>query len=240
VICSFCCASRPRGLARRWSSVTALLRRDAKGGFLVKWRGREASTRTVLLATGLVDENPVIEGLPSGIYSGAVRYCPICDGFEAMDRRIGVIGNAEQAAGKALFLRTYSTEVTMFELNRGAVPEETRQQLKDAGVAQAGGVTRVECTENGVIVTVEHGARIDLDVLYPALGCEVRSELATALGADCTEEGNLKVDIHQQTSVASLYAAGDVVSDLHQLAVATGHAAIATTAIHHRLSRNPR
>jgi len=76
--------------------------------------------------------------------------------------------------------------------------------------------------------------------LYPALGCTVRSELAISLGAACDSTGNLRVDAHQQTTVDFLYAAGDVVTDLHQLSVATGHAAIAATDIHNRLPGNPR
>ena len=66
------------------------------------------------------------------------------------------------------------------------------------------------------------------------------SELASVLGASCTETGNLVVDDHQRTTVRGLYAAGDVVSDLHQLSVAFGHAALAATAIHNELPFNPR
>jgi thioredoxin reductase (NADPH) len=216
------------------------LQRSAQDGFVAQWSGREVYARTVLLATGLVDERPDIEGLESSVYSEAVRYCPICDGFEAMDRRIGVFGSTEEAGRKAQFLRTYSRDVMMFEISREPISAATRHMLKEAGIAQAGRPVSLECTENTVTVTVDGSARIELDVLYPALGCEVRSELATALGAECTEQGNLKVNAHQQTTVKRLYAAGDVVSDLHQLAVATGHAAIAATDIHNRLNRNPR
>jgi thioredoxin reductase (NADPH) len=66
----------------------------------------------------------------------------------------------------------------------------------------------------------------------------VRADLARALGADCNDVGCLKVDEHQRTTVEGLYAAGDVVSDLHQIAVATGHAAIAATHIHKQLPPN--
>jgi thioredoxin reductase (NADPH) len=218
--------------------VTAI-EQAAQGGFVARWNGAEVRARTVLLATGLVDEAPRIEGIDLGVYGGAVRFCPICDGFEAMDRRIGVFGRADEGCKKALFLRTYSRDVTLFEAVQEASPQ-TRESLSEAGIRRAGKPVRFECDESAVRVTVEHGACIDLDVLYPALGCQVRSELGTAVGADCTEQGNLKVDTHQQTTVDCLYAAGDVVSDLHQLAVATGHAAIAATAIHHRLSRNLR
>jgi thioredoxin reductase (NADPH) len=66
-----------------------------------------------------------------------------------------------------------------------------------------------------------------VDAIYPALGCDVRSDLAAGLGASSTENGNLGVDEHQRTKIDGLYAAGDVVTDLHQLSVAFGHAAIA-------------
>jgi thioredoxin reductase (NADPH) len=66
----------------------------------------------------------------------------------------------------------------------------------------------------------------------------VRSDLARNLGARCDDIGLLRVDDKQKTSIDGLYAAGDVVSDLHQISVATGHAAIAATDIHNSLDRN--
>ena len=77
--------------------VTTLQRRP-QGGFRAQWNGKDIAARTVLLATGLVDESPKVEGLGSAVYDGAVRFCPICDGFEAMDRRIGVLGSADLGA----------------------------------------------------------------------------------------------------------------------------------------------
>ncbi len=90
-------------------------------------------------------------------------------------------------------------------------------------------------------VTVSAGdTEYDLEVLYPALGCVVNSGLAVDLGVKCENEGTLKVDSYQRTAVPGLYAAGDVVSDLHQLNVATAHAAVAATRIHSSLKRNPK
>jgi thioredoxin reductase (NADPH) len=157
-----------------------------------------------------------------------------------MDRRIGVFGTAKEAGRKALFLRTYSRDIVMFETAGGRGALQMQRMLSDAGVEQAGKPIAVEYADNAIAVTVERGRRFVVDVLYPAFGCEVRSELAVGLGAGCTDVGTLKVDEHQQTTVDCLYAAGDVVSDLHQLTVATGHAAIAATSIHNRLRRNPR
>jgi thioredoxin reductase (NADPH) len=216
--------------------VTALVR-DEDGNFIANCGGAETRARFVLLATGLVDEAPQIEGLTDGVYSGAIRFCPVCDGFEAMDRRIGVVGQTDAAGKKALFLRTYSREVLLFATDKeqqGAA----LANLRKAGIIIAGRPVRVIRDDDKVTVIVAQGERHDVNVLYPALGCNVRSELATRLGARCSDQGNLHVDDHQQTTAPGLYAAGDVVSDLHQLSVASGHAAIAATAIHNNLPCN--
>ena len=162
---------------------------------------------------------------------------PICDGFEAMDRRIGVIGSLDAAGGKALFLRTYSPGVMVFE----TVVEsfgDIRPALKKAGVHSVSRPVRVACNGSTVSVTTQDGTAHEVDTLYPARGCTVRSDLAAALGASANETGNLLVDQVQQTTVEGLYAAGDVASDLHQINVATAHAAIAATNIHNKLARH--
>ncbi len=198
----------------------------------------DVRAKRVILATGLVDRGLPIPGLKEAIDRGWVRYCPICDGFEASDLRIGVVGSAEDAAPKALFLRTYSKNVTLLTLDDSAGAELSRD-LRDAGVrfprARVMGFTR---QDEQMVAAMSDGSRENFDVIYPVLGCEVRSELGTRLGARHNEIGCLEVDAHQQTSVMGLYAVGDVVSDLHQIAVGTGHAAVAATHIHNSLPRN--
>ena len=73
------------------------------------------------------------------------------------------------------------------------------------------------------------------DLVYSALGTSPNGELAQALGARTGDDGCLVVDGHQATSVPRLYAAGDVVRGLNQIAVAGAEAAIAATAIHNAL-----
>jgi thioredoxin reductase (NADPH) len=93
------------------------------------------------------------------------------------------------------------------------------------------------CTELGAIVgvTTRSGKTYRFDTLYSALGCDVRSELAKAVGAACDGIGQILVDDKLRTSIPHVYAVGDVANDLNQIAVATGHAAIAATCIHNSL-----
>lgn len=210
--------------------------RGADGSFVATCDGKEIEARYLLLATGLVDEAPYVEGCDPEI--DPVRFCPICDGYEAMDRRIGVMGSIGDAGKKALFLRTYSPDVTLFTED-GRRDDPRRKELCEAGVKLASVPASIERLASSKIKMIaQDGTCFELDVLYPALGCTVRSELAVALGAACNDVGALTVNSHQQTSVKGLYAAGDVVSDLHQLSVATGHAAVAATDIHNQLKSN--
>lgn len=218
--------------------VTSL--RQEGDTFVASSSGSDVNARFILLATGLVDHCPPIEGQPADCPSEVIRFCPICDGYEAIDRRVGVLGDIKAGGKKALFLRTYTKDVSLF-LTSETEDVEWQEKLTKANVRMVRELQQVrQGTEKTVTVATQRGAIHEMDALYPALGCNVRSDLATALGAASTENGNLEVDDHQRTTVQGLYAAGDVVTDLHQLSVAFGHAAIAATDIHNRLPPNPR
>lgn len=217
--------------------VTSLRRENAT--FVASCRDVEIKAKFVLLATGLVDHCPPVDGAPADCPSDLIRFCPICDGYEAIDRRVGVMGDLPSAGKKALFLRTYTKDVSVFVSGDSKGTDDTRQTLEEAELAVFDAPKKITLDAVGqIVIETESGSVHELDAIYPALGCTVRSELAASLGASCTDIGNLVVDDHQRTTVHGLYAAGDVVTDLHQLSVAFGHAAIAATDIHNRLPRN--
>jgi thioredoxin reductase (NADPH) len=231
-------AERYGALLQR-GTVEDLRRENSR--FAARVDGKSLQAARILLATGIVDEAPELPGLKDAIYSGTLRFCPICDGYEAMDKRIGVLGRAQSALKKAQFLRTYSRNVVLLPTDApDKIGAQEMETLREAGIILAGQVHDVERTDKAIAAILSNGERVEVDVLYPALGCEVRSQLATALGARENEIGNVFVDDKQRTSVEGLYAAGDVVTDLHQISVATGHAAVAATAIHNSLPHNYR
>jgi thioredoxin reductase (NADPH) len=210
------------------STVTSLTR--TRTGFRVDRDDGVIEARYVLLASGIVDKHPAMDGLDRAVADGLVRYCPVCDGYEATDKKIAVFGSGADAASKAKFLRGFSAAVAWLRPS-----DELRANLEaDAGIEVIDGVSGLK-RSGDEIHAIANGQIHRFDIVYPALGCEVRSTIATKLGAATAESGCLKVDEHQRTTVEGLYAAGDVVSDLHQISVATGHAAIAATHIHKSL-----
>ncbi len=193
----------------------------------------------VLLATGVMENKPPVPHLADAVKSGMIRTCPICDGFESGGKRIAVLGKAEHAAAEALYLRTYSDQIVLLLLatERAPLLEKTRIALQVAGIEirhVAIGSVAVE-VDGVTALTVEDGHVHRFDVVYSAFGTTSQTQLLTALGARVDETQRLYVDEHQETSVAGLFAAGDVVRGLNQISVAEGEAAIAATAIHNRL-----
>jgi thioredoxin reductase (NADPH) len=212
----------------------------AADGFVASSEGEQLSARKVLLATGIVDESPEMPGLRDAIYDGALRFCPICDAYEVIDQRVGVLGRSDNASKKALFMRTYSRQVTLLATDDPkSMPDDIRNELQQAGVIVSEDQV-VDVERNGELIEalLRNGTRCEFDVIYPIMGCEVRSGLAQALGARTNEIGCVHVDECQSTTVPGLFAAGDVVSDLHQISVGIGHAAIAATKIHNSLPYN--
>jgi thioredoxin reductase (NADPH) len=198
--------------------------------------------RKAVLASGIVDEAPALPGLPALVRRGRVRFCPICDAFEATGRSIGVLGPRSHAAQKALFMRTFARDVVLLGLDgRETLASEQWAALARAGVrCPPAAVTDVSAgaDDETIRIALVDGSVVEVDVLYPAMGAQVRSGLARTLGARHNAAGCLTVDHQQRTSVPNLYAIGDVTLELHQLSVAVGHAAIAATDIHRALPDN--
>jgi thioredoxin reductase (NADPH) len=190
----------------------------------------------VLLATGVLDIEPKLPNLLEAVRRRYVRHCPICDAYEVIDQNVGIIGYSERALQEAQFLRGYTPHLTLLTLGE-RLSGEQHDTARSAGIRVVEEpVIEVEVQGPRIAaIRTEGGREYRFDTVYSALGAWVRSELALALGAEHTEDGELLCDDHQRTSVPGLYAAGDVVHALNQIAVAMGQAAIATTDIHNAL-----
>lgn len=213
------------------------------GRFHVGFAGGAVRAEKVLLATGVHNLRPAMPGgaHDAALARGLIRYCPVCDGFEVTDRRVAVLGAGDHGVREAEFLRSFSADVTLV-LPHGAhdVTPAHNGRLAASGIGRANGPVQAITMEDHCIALALAGGVLRFDTLYVALGTEVRAELARSAGAETAADGGVLVDQHQMTSVEGLYAAGDVVKGLDQIAVAMGQAAIAATAMRNAIcARRP-
>ncbi len=224
------------GAVREAAKVTGL--RPIEGGFAAQVGEREVRARSVLLATGVVNHRPPMpEDLHDiALAQGQIRYCPVCDGYEVTDRRVAVYGTGMHGAREALFVRSFTKDVTLIAPETHDLPADQIEQLEAAGVARVEGPASDWGVENDKLVLSVPGGRLQFDSLYPALGSHIRSELAIEAGARADDSGCLEIDDHQHTSLPGLFAAGDVAKGLDQISHAMGEAGVAATTIRNMLN----
>jgi len=207
--------------------------------FLVEARNERFAARAVILATGAVDRVPEMKDVLDHVRRGTIRQCPICDAYEVIDRRIVVLGSGRHAVEEALFVRGYSPDVTIaFPSGQPGPDPDESAALRRAGVAVlADAVQGVSCDEGEVRLDLGAGRVVRFDVAYSGMGIAPQTQLVADLGPQLSSDGRLETDAHMQTTVPGLYAAGDVVTGLNQIAVAMAQAEIAATAVHNAARR---
>ena len=224
--------------------VTKLGRDEQTGMFTATWGSGEATARMVLLATGVSNRRPPMDEELHGdaLSRGLVRYCPICDGYEVTDKKVGVIGSDSHGVAEALFLRSYTADVTLIAPDKALrLKPEDNQKLKEAGIDCVDGPAQAVAIARDCITVDTAQGHYTFDSIYPALGSDTHTQLAEMVGAKLASDGCILCDDHQRTSVPGLYAAGDVVHGLDQIGHAMGEGGVAATSIRNDLcSKEPR
>ncbi|MDN3563307.1 NAD(P)/FAD-dependent oxidoreductase [Paeniroseomonas aquatica] len=206
--------------------------------FLARGEGLALKARTLLLATGTENRRPNVNPAThrAALDRGLLRYCPVCDGFEATGQAIGVIGGNARGVAEAMFLRTYSDDITLLATEKIEIDEDDRALLGGAGIRiEERSLEGLDFGEHRVTARLQDGTELGFDTVYPALGSDSNDALAQALGLQMGDGCCIAVDQKQRTSHAGIYAAGDIVYALDQISIAMGHAAIAATALHNDL-----
>lgn len=204
-----------------------------RGSFTVRTKdGRRLEGRRVLLATGVIDVLPGIDGLPE-LFGRSVHHCPHCDGFEYAGKAIGVYGQAKPGIEAALAMLAWSDDVVLFTDGRPLAPDE-RAGLEDVGVAiREERVERLEGHDGRLErIVLAAGPAVARDALFLVAGQRQQSDLTKQLGCELNADGIIETDAHEVTRVPGVYAAGDASKGEQLVVVAAAEGAIAATKIH--------
>lgn len=203
--------------------------------------GLELHARAVVLATGVEDRWVEFPGYEEFV-GRTLHWCIVCDGYEMRDQRVVVVGNDDETADTAIQLLRFTDRVTLLT-NAGSLGlgDETVERLDAHGIRLVVGRiagARARPKEKGCFAALrlDGGDQIDLDHLFSHQGADPNTELARALGVELTSAGYVKVDLEARTSVAGVYAAGDVTRLFsHQIVTAAHEGAAAAMALSHDL-----
>jgi thioredoxin reductase len=199
-------------------------------------RGADVA-RTVLLATGMLDEVPDLPGFAE-VWGTSAHTCPYCDGFEHRDERIAVLAGGARGEHLALLLRQWSDDVVLLANGPHKLADDELARVQARGVRIIETPVAALDSENGRLqhVRLEDGQALGRDALFFYAGWQLRNELARALGCELRDDGSIAVGSDQATSVGCVYAAGNCADPRALVATAAGAGVAAAVAINARLS----
>ena len=173
--------------------------------------GRREPFRRILLACGIGDELPPIQGL-APLWGTSVFHCPYCHGWEQRDRRLVVLGGDARAVAQALHLANLSKETVLCTNGGPAFDRDALERLGSAGVEVRTEPIRGLRTEDGRLrsVELEDGTSVPADAAFVGPAARPNNGLAEALGCELLETGTVRVNPLGGTTVPGVYAAGDL------------------------------
>lgn len=193
-------------------------------------------SRKVLLATGLIDQWPKLNGAEP-FYGSSIHHCPYCDGYESKNKPLAAYGVGRKGIGLSLSLKTWSSDVMLFTNGTNKLTREDRELLARNGVKiNTAAIDRLE-GEGGQLqrIVLKNGKIEEREALFFSTGYYQRCDLAIQLNCDFTSRGVVRTYKHQQTNVPGLYVAGDAARDMQLVIVAAAEGTQAAVSINKEL-----
>jgi thioredoxin reductase len=221
-------------LSGRADSAQKLAASSMDAGFEVFAKGARHLSRRLLLATGVKDLLPAIEGLAER-WGKAVFHCPYCHGYELNQGPIGVIAGSELSMHHALMLPDWGP--TTLLLNDAFTPDA--EQL---AALTARGTTLERCPISAITghadINLADGRALSFAGLFAMAPFELASPIAHDLGLEM-EQGPLgatiKTDVMKETSLPGVFACGDAARPMASVALAVGDGNLAGAGVHRSL-----
>jgi thioredoxin reductase len=200
--------------------------------------GERISARKLLLATGVVDEVPTIEGLLP-LYGRSVFHCPYCDGWEERDQPLAIYGRGESGSGLALELLLWSRDLVLCSDGPSGLSDAERQRLVQHNIKlYEDRIARLEGVDGRLErIIFANGESIERHAMFFSTGQRQGCNLAETLGCEFSEQGCVNTGEYETTNVPGLYVAGDASRLVQFVIVAASEGAQAAVAINKELMK---
>ncbi|HEX2982371.1 MAG TPA: NAD(P)/FAD-dependent oxidoreductase [Ignavibacteriales bacterium] len=195
--------------------------KKSNGFEVVAESGEVFSARKLLLATGIHDIMPDIDGFKDS-WGITVLHCPYCHGYEVNGENLGILANGEAAFEMAKFISNWSGRLTLFTNGPSSLTTEQTDMLADHNISIVEKEILLIDHEKGVMhgLIFKDGSGHELRALFYRAAFRQHSDIAEKLGCELTPDGYIKIGEFQETTVPGVYAAGDNSTMLRSVAVA--------------------
>lgn len=223
----------------RFDPVEVTTARRRHDRFVVSFAGRrDATARKLLIATGLFDFVPRIQGIDE-LFGRTVFQCPYCDGWEMRDKRIAVYGKRQRGLHMARAMTAWARDIVLLTDGRAGYSADERRRLErnDIRLIEKR-VARLEGARGRLsAVTFHDGERLPRDALFFDTPSRNQSKLAASLNCEFGRDGGVLCGDYEATSVSGVFVAGNIIRDVQLSIVAAAEGARAAFGINRALTR---
>lgn len=188
--------------------------------------GETIEAKKLVFATGVKDIMPDIKGF-SECWGITVIHCPYCHGYEVKHEKTGILANGNFAFHYAQLIRNWTKDLTIFTNGKSTLTQEQADKISKHNIPIIEKEIAYIKHQNGNVqqIVFKDHSTFDLKAIYSRPDFEQHCKIPEMLGCELTEQGLLKVDMFQKTTVSNVFACGDNASPLRSVAnaVATGN-----------------
>jgi thioredoxin reductase len=180
--------------------------------------GKTHVASRLVLATGIIDELPTIDGL-SDCWGKSVLHCPYCHGYEVRNVRTGIFGNGDYAFEFSALISNWTSDLTAYTNGRSTLTAEQTKTLTAHNIPVIEESIQALHHKDGYVEKIEfvNGGTVNINAIYLRPSFR-HSELSIKLGCELSDDGYLKVDAGFRTTVSGIYACGDNVTKMRTVA----------------------
>ena len=185
-------------------------KKNEKGFEIITQEGEAFKAKKLLFATGIKDIMPNIKGF-SECWGISVIHCPYCHGYEFRHQKTGIIANGERAFHIASLVHNLTNSIIILTSGKADFNAEQLAKLNKHNIK----IIETEISEieheNGYIrnVVFSDSSKLDFTAVYAAVPFTQHSDIPFTLGCEITEQGYIKVDNFQKTTIEGIFACGD-------------------------------
>ena len=181
--------------------------------------GEKFSGRKLVFATGIKDLLPDIDGV-AACWGISVIHCPYCHGYEVKNEKTGILGNGDGGFEFTRLISNWTQDLTLYTNGHSSLSDEQLYKLHQHKIKVVEmEIDRFEHLDGNVQhILFKNGEREPVKAVYAPSPFEQHCKIPESLGCELTEEGYLKIDNFQETSVKGVYATGDNASKMRTVA----------------------
>lgn len=181
--------------------------------------GNKFTTSNLVFAAGIKDIMPEIPGF-SECWGISVLHCPYCHGYEVRNETTGILGNGDFGFDFSKLISNWTKKLTLFTNGIATLTDEQKKLLEKHAIE----IVEIEIEkfehQNGKVKTIifKDGSKQMVNAIYTKLPFEQNCSIAEQLGCELTEDGYLKIDSFQKTTINGVYACGDTATRMRTVA----------------------